>query len=86
DSSTGTGFLAHPGAMFRNSHHDSCRTPGPHYLRHDFSSRLAMQGVQLRTLQELLGHRTVQMTLRYSHLSPEHQHSAVAKLVDKGDQ
>jgi hypothetical protein len=32
-----------------------------------------MAGMDLRTVAELLGHRTLQMVLRYSHLAPEHQ-------------
>ena len=40
-----------------------------------------MAGVDLRTVAELLGHRTLQMVMRYSHLAPEHQASAVDRLV-----
>ena len=40
-----------------------------------------MAGVDLRTVAELLGHRTLQMVMRYSHLAPEHQTSAVDRLV-----
>jgi integrase len=51
-----------------------------HDLRHTFASRLAMAGVDMRTLQELMGHKTMQMTLRYAHLSPAHQLDAVQRL------
>src|SRR5262249_21138156 len=36
--------------------------------------------VDLRTVQELMGHKTITMTLRYSHLSPAHQLDAVQRL------
>jgi site-specific recombinase XerD len=51
-----------------------------HDLRDTFASRLVMKGVDLRTVQELLGHKTVTMTLRYSYLSPAHQLEAVQRL------
>jgi len=39
-----------------------------------------MKGVDLRTVQELMGLKTITMTLRYSHLSPAHQLEAVQRL------
>jgi site-specific recombinase XerD len=56
-----------------------------HCNRHTFASRLVMAGVDLRTVAELLGHRTLQMVMRYSHLAAEHQAAAVDRLVDVGD-
>jgi site-specific recombinase XerD len=44
-----------------------------HCNRHTFASRLVMVGVDLRTVAELLGRRTLQMVMRYSHLAPKHQ-------------
>jgi len=39
---------------------------------------MAMAGVDLMSIKQILGHKTIQMTLRYSHLSPGHLRNAVA--------
>jgi integrase len=49
----------------------------PHSLRHTFASWLAISGQPLRTIQELLGHADIRMTIRYSHLSPAHLSDAM---------
>lgn len=41
-----------------------------HDLRHSFASQMASAGVPVRTLQEMLGHADIKMTMRYAHLSP----------------
>lgn len=52
-----------------------------HDLRHVAASHLAMAGVSLREIAEILGHRQLQMVMRYSHLYDEH----VGGLGDKLD-
>ncbi|MFX0198639.1 MAG: tyrosine-type recombinase/integrase [Candidatus Hodarchaeota archaeon] len=52
-----------------------------HDLRHTFASRLVMKGNDLTTVRELMGHKDIKMTLRYSHLSPAHKMSAVQSLI-----
>lgn len=51
-----------------------------HDLRHTFASRLVRRGVDLTTVKELMGHKHINITLRYTHLSPGHKHSAIAVL------
>ncbi len=52
-----------------------------HCLRHTFASRMVLAGVDLRTVQELMGHKTIGMTIRYAQLAPAHQLAAVEKLA-----
>jgi integrase len=49
-------------------------------LRHTYASRAVMAGVDLPTLAALLGHTSIQMTMRYVHPAEEHKREAVAKL------
>ena len=51
-----------------------------HVLRHSCGSHLTMAGVDLRTVQEILRHKSILMTQRYAHLSPAHKKSAVDAL------
>ena len=51
-----------------------------HEIRHRFASQLAMNGVPLKAVQELLGHADMMMTQRYSHLTPNIHREAVATL------
>jgi len=53
-----------------------------HTLRHTFASWLASDGVPLYVVGSLLGHKSMEMTQRYSHLCPDVRQQAVAN-IDK---
>ena len=50
-----------------------------HDLRHTFASRYVMRGGSLPALQQILGHATLAMTMRYSRLSPRHPRDKMTK-------
>jgi integrase len=52
-----------------------------HTCRHTFASWLAIQGTPLYTIAKLMGHKSIAMTERYSHLSPDHKKDAVNGLA-----
>jgi site-specific recombinase XerD len=54
-----------------------------HDCRHTFASRLIMAGADIRVVQELLGHASIVMTMKYAHLSAEHRKLAVSKKEGK---
>ena len=56
--------------------------PSWHDMRHSFASSLVKKGVNLFTVKELLCHKDIKITLRYSHLAPNDMSSAVSKLDD----
>ena len=51
-----------------------------HDLRHTFGSRLGMKGYDIKTIAELMGHKDIKMTMRYSHPTLEHKRRAVESL------
>jgi integrase len=52
-----------------------------HCNRHTKASRLLMAGVNLKAVQEIMGHQTIAMTMRYSHLKPNHLESAMESIA-----
>lgn len=48
-----------------------------HSLRHTYISRLIIAGADVRAVQELAGHKTIGMTMRYAHLAPEHKQRVI---------
>jgi len=55
-----------------------------HDCRHTFATRLVQKGCDLYRVKELLGHKTIAMTMRYAHHYPESLRSSV-ELLDKCD-
>ncbi len=53
-----------------------------HDLRHSAASYLAMSGVPMRSIAEILGHKTLQMVKRYSHLSQDHLRDEINKMAN----
>jgi integrase len=52
-----------------------------HDLRHTSASYLAMSGIGLRDISDILGHKTLAMVQRYSHLTDDHKHQSVSRMV-----
>jgi len=51
-----------------------------HQLRHAFCSHALMQGIDPRTVQKWMGHKDLNTTLRYAHISPDHERGAIQRL------
>jgi site-specific recombinase XerD len=70
-------------AALREAGKDASRLDGYvwHSNRHTFASRLVMAGVDIMTVKELCGWKTLAMAQRYIHLAPGHLHEAVERLA-----
>lgn len=78
-------ITGNPYQEVKRSFPSACRRAGIrdfrfHDLRHTFASHLVMAGVDITTVSRLLGHKSLTMTLRYSHLAPSHMIKAVNML------
>ncbi|QLF92275.1 tyrosine-type recombinase/integrase [Pseudomonas sp. ABC1] len=67
-------FSSCRGAFRKAYERTELNTPGQltHILRHTFASHYMMRGGSLIALQRILGHGDIKMTMRYSHLAPDH--------------
>ncbi len=67
--------------VFRKALHETSIKPpkgqASHILRHTFAAHFIMGGGHIVTLKEILGHASLNMTMRYAHLAPEHLHDAI---------
>jgi integrase len=56
-----------------------------HTLRHTFCSWAAMEGLSLKVIQTLAGHKTITMTARYAHLAPDTSIAASEQIVGSSE-
>lgn len=73
---------------FRAAFDGACKRAGIenfhfHDLRHTFASHLAIDGTGLLEIKELLGHKSLEMTMRYAHLCPDVKRKAIERLSQK---
>ena len=67
------------GRALRAAKIDLPKGQAAHVLRHSFASHFVMNGGDILTLQKILGHSTVNMTMRYAHLSDNHLSDAIKR-------
>jgi integrase len=78
----------HRGRIFSNSYHFFAKAlkiadiqlptgQRTHVLRHTFASHFMMNGGNILVLQKILGHSTINMTMRYAHFAPDHLKDAL---------
>lgn len=70
--------------LWRTETKAGVRRTGWHVCRHTFASHLVMKGVPIASVQQLMGHTTIAMTMKYAHLAPDHLRSAMDVLEEPG--
>ena len=78
------------GGQIKTAFSGTCKRAGitdfhPHDCRHTFASWLAMAGTPLRTIADLLGHKSLTMVMRYAHLSEDHRRAHIDGLPGGAD-
>ncbi len=63
---------------------DLQRVVTPHLFRHTFATLLLEEGVDIRYIQQLLGHSTITTTQLYTHVSRQHQEAILAQMHPRG--
>jgi integrase len=76
-SSFGTSTISAFRRALKQTSIDLPKGQAAHVLRHTFASHFVMNGGDILTLQRILGHSSLNMTMRYAHLAPEHLEMAV---------
>ena len=83
DKSLGYPLAGRTHRVVWNNAADRAKVEGPiklHQLRHAFCSHALMQGIDPRTVQKWMGHKDLKTTLRYAHVSPDHERSPEAAI------
>lgn len=78
-----------PNQYFRESFEAAVKRAGiknfhMHDLRHTAASHMIMNGIDLRTVADILGHKTISMTMRYTHLLDDHKLRAIDRIEQLG--
>jgi site-specific recombinase XerD len=84
---SGKDYRDQPHRYFRRSFDNACRYAGIsnftlYGLRHSAASYLIMNGVDIRTVAEIMGHRNISQTMKYTHFLDDHKLIAIGA-IDK---
>lgn len=68
---------SHFSSVFKRLNFDLPKGQRSHVLRHTFASRFMANGGNIKVLQHILGHKDIELTMRYVHFSPDHLTTAL---------